>query len=476
MGKFKDAVLPIQLAVKIELFKRRQFDFITCREGKRHEKQQEALEILTDKEHAEVLYGGAAGGAKSWTGCAWELFMSLGYAGTKWFIGRKTLTEITKSTYLTFKRVAKMYGVPESLYTYNGQLNFVEFYNGSRIDFLDLTLKPSDPMYETYGSMEFTGGWIEEGGEVNFGAYDTLKTRVGRCMNEEYGIKRKLFVTCNPKKNWMYTEFYKPWKAGVLDSLKYYLPCLVQENPFIDPDYIEGLRTTKDKVKRERLLKGNWEYDDNPNALCSHDDLLAMFRNKLAVRTGTHYLTGDIARFGADFARVAVWDGWVVVEVRCFPVSKTTDIQQYIIRCQRKYRIPNHRCIVDEDGVGGGVVDNCEIQGFVNNSTPFAGENYQNLQTQCGYKLAEHINAHELGFEDGVVSEEEQEEIINECEQLQTWKADSDGKLMLKPKPEIKEDLGRSPDWRDMLLMRCWFDYNEYDIPDNIENILNPGI
>ena len=47
---------------------------------------------------------------------------------------------------------------------------------------------------------------------------------------------------------------------------------------------------------------------------------------------------------------------------------------------------------------------------------------------------------------------------------------------MLKPKPEIKEDLGRSPDWRDMLLMRCWFDYNEYDIPDNIENILNPGI
>ena len=131
---------------------------------------------------------------------------------------------------------------------------------------------------------------------------------------------------------------------------------------------------------------------------------------------------------------------------------------------------------MDEDGVGGGVVDNCEIQGFVNNSTPFAGENYQNLQTQCGYKLAEHINAHELGFEDGVVSDEEQEEIINECEQLQTWKADSDGKLMLKPKPEIKEDLGRSPDWRDMLLMRCWFDYNEYDIPDNIENILNPGI
>ncbi|MEE0620677.1 MAG: hypothetical protein UC300_06855, partial [Prevotella sp.] len=35
--------------------------------------------------------------------------------------------------------------------------------------------------------------------------------------------------------------------------------------------------TTKDKVKRERLLKGNWEYDDNPNALCSHDAITAIF-------------------------------------------------------------------------------------------------------------------------------------------------------------------------------------------------------
>lgn len=45
-----------------------------------------------------------------------------------------------------------------------------------RIDFLDLQYKPSDPLYERYGSIEFTGGWIEEGGEVNFGAY-TIPSR-----------------------------------------------------------------------------------------------------------------------------------------------------------------------------------------------------------------------------------------------------------------------------------------------------------
>ena len=61
---------------------------------------------------------------------------------------------------------------------------------------------------------------------------------------------------------------------------------------------------------------------------------------------------------------------------------------------------------------------------------------------------------------------------MNELEQLQTWNVDNDGKLMLKPKAEIKADLGRSPDYRDMFLMRSWFDYNEWDIPDDIERKL----
>ena len=94
--------------------------------------------------------------------------------------------------------------------------------------------KPGDPFYERYGSIEYTGGWIEEGGEVNFGAYDTLKTRVGRHLNNELGLKRKLFITCNPKKNWMYDTFYTPFKKGILPEYMYYLGCLVQENPFIE--------------------------------------------------------------------------------------------------------------------------------------------------------------------------------------------------------------------------------------------------
>ena len=298
-------------------------------------------------------------------------------------------------------------------------------------------------------------------------------------MNDVYGIYGKLFITANPKKNWMFRLFYEPWKKGVLGEKKCYMPCLVQENPFIESGYIEKLREIGDKVKKERLLKGNWDYEDNPNALCQYDDICAIFGNKISKRDGQYYLTADIARFGSDRAIILVWDGYTVIDLRVFDTSSTTEIEQCILHFQRLYHIPSSRCVADEDGVGGGVVDHTGCVGFRNNGTPllepteYTHENYMNLQTQCGYRLAEHINNHDVGFDPTLVSEEEKENIILEVEQLQTWNSDSDGRLQLKPKAEIKEDIGHSPDWRDALLMRCYFDYVDVSLPKDIENRLS---
>lgn len=50
----KDISMPMALAVKTELFRRGRFDFITCRDGKNHDKQQQALTILTEIGRAHV--------------------------------------------------------------------------------------------------------------------------------------------------------------------------------------------------------------------------------------------------------------------------------------------------------------------------------------------------------------------------------------------------------------------------------------
>jgi phage terminase large subunit len=51
-------------------------------------KQAQAWIKLLDKTTKYVVFGGAAGGGKTWLGCEWLLSMCLTYPGSKWFIGR----------------------------------------------------------------------------------------------------------------------------------------------------------------------------------------------------------------------------------------------------------------------------------------------------------------------------------------------------------------------------------------------------
>jgi phage terminase large subunit len=455
-----------ELQINIELFRRNKFDFISVFKAKEHQKQKQALQFLTDKSTVEISYGGAAGGAKSWTGCAWLAFMCETYPGTKWFIGREELKRLRESTLITFFKVAQQYGlVRENDYRYNGSDHFIQFSNGSRIDLLDLKYNPSDPLYERYGSIEYTGGWIEEAGEVDFGAYDTLKSRIGRHLNDRYGLLRKLFITCNPKKNWVYSTFYKPFKENTLPNDRKFLQALLTDNPHREAGYDDALKSLTDKNKRERLLLGNWDYDDNENALCDFDCINSLFENDQIKESGTKYITADIARFGSDKAIICVWNGWVVIEWAIFDKSKTTEIQNCINAMRTKHGIAKQYCIADEDGVGGGVVDNCGIQGFVNNGSPIEEPtpegmermNYQNLQAQCVYKLADKINQCAI-FIKAELQAQHREELIQDLETIESYKSDSDGKLRILPKEKVKDKTGRSPDWRDVLMMRIYFE------------------
>lgn len=467
--------LKIQLfELYTEKFKRGDFDFITTYKGVKHQKQEEALRLLTDNETREFLYGGAAGGAKSWTGAAWLLFMSLAYPGSKWFIARQELKRIRTSTYQTFRKVCKAYSIPVDEWRYDGNDNIVKFKNGSQIDMLDVRYLPSDPYYERFGSLEYTGGWIEEGGETNFGAFEVLNTRIGRHMNREFGLIPKMFVTCNPKKNWMYTHFYKPFKEHLLQPIQKFLQAFVQDNPFMDPLYIEQLENTKDKAKRERLLKGNWEYDDNPYKLCQYDKILDLFRNDHLIKQDVKYITCDVARFGSDLATVGVWEDWDLIEVHEFEISKTTEIQTCIKSLQIKHQIPKSNCVADADGVGGGVADNLDIIGFNNNAKPFTQEQgsyeqgddydeftpkYKNAQTQLLVYLAEEIiNKNKMNIS-AELSEAQKEKIK---EELDTIEQDPDYDVItLVNKAEIKKNIGRSPDYRDMIFMRGYFDLHK---------------
>jgi len=445
-------------------------------------KQHEAYQKLWDSITTTLLFGGGSGGGKSWLGAEWLLTNCYRYPGSKWFIGRNELTRLMGSSYATFQKVSRFHDIPQGDWSLNGHYHYIEFFNKSRIDLIDLALTPTDPMYQRYGSFEYTGGWIEEAGEVNFMAYDVLKTRIGRWMNKEYGLfPAKLLLTCNPEQNWLYRLFYKPWKKKQLPSDLAFIQSLYGDNSYTREEYGKQLSAIGDRVLRARLKSGLWEYMPGDNSLIDYDSITDLFTNVL-VPSFEKYFSADVARYGSDrivFGGFRGFDLYKIITKTNRGIDQTSeDVRLFL----RDNAIPYSHAIADDDGVGGGVVDNVRgIKGFVGNSSALKTkeeekqdkpkQNYGNLRSQCGFMLAEKIKKHEYAIS-AQIDEPTKEMIIEDLQQLKKEETTIEAPLRLISKEEIKEALGRSPDYSDMMMMRMYFELAK---PVTVGPTPNPG-
>lgn len=428
-------------------------------------KQTKAIDYLEDNSTNELLYGGAAGGGKSILGTYWLLKMALKYPDTRWLMGRAELKTLKETTLVSFFTVCKMQGLKADIhYQYNQQSGQISFPNKSVIILKDLFMYPSDPNFDSLGSLEITGAFIDECNQTVEKAWNVVKSRI-RYRLDENGLIPKMLGSCNPAKNYVYTIFYKPSKDGTLPSNRKFIQAVVDDNPDISRHYKESLLTL-DENSKQRLLYGNWEYDNDPATLINYDSIVDCFSNTF-VESGDKYISIDVARFGSDSTVIGVWDGFRV-KLTQYKGKSVTEVAQIVIDLQNKYKVPLSNIIADEDGVGGGVVDILRCKGFVNNSkallNPVTGkdDNFINLKSQCYFKLAEFINAGKIFIE---CDSNYKDFIIQELEQVKQWKMDKDGKRSIMPKDEVKKVLGRSPDFSDTLMMRMWFCFKRKFIP-----------
>jgi phage terminase large subunit len=416
-------------------------------------KQSQALRLLQDQLTTELVFGGGAGGGKSILGCYWVLKSALKYPGTRWVIGRASLKTLKETTLNSFFLVCQIQGIKPGLhFKYNEVRSIISIGNGSEILLKDLGFYPSDPNFDELGSLEITGAFVDECNQIIEKAWLVLKSRI-RYRLDEYGIIPKMLGTCNPAKNWVYMQFYGPSSRKELPKHKAFVQSLINDNPEISKHYRENLLSL-DKASKERLLYGNWEYDDDPTAICSYDAILDCFTNN--VSSGEKAISADLAMQGRDRFVVGSWEGMVCYVAIDKEKATGKEIQEDLETLMKSSGTGRSQTIADSDGLGAYLVSYLEgIKEFHGGASAYDKKEFANLKSECGYKLAEMVNNRKLRI---ICTVEQKQRIIEELGVLKADSVDKDEtKKRIIKKEMMKELLQRSPDYLDMLLMRMWF-------------------
>lgn len=432
-----------------------------------NEKQKEAFKyLLGHPEITEIGYWGAAWWGKSYTWVSWCWMMCNKYPWVRYFFWRQELKRLKQTTLATYFKFTTEYNIPESQkWVYNSQDSVIKFSNWSEILLLDLAKLPSDPLYTRFWSLELTGWYIDESAEIEEQCITILMTRIWRQRNDDYWLAPKLLEWFNPDKWQVYRRYYKPWKEWNLPPYRVFIRALATDNKRLPTSYIEQLKKANE-VTQQRLLYGNFDYDDTPWRLFDYNSILNMWSNPAI--NGDKYLSIDVARKGKDSTVIFEWNWLEVVWIRQEKISQMQELSDSI-RKQYQWEIQARNMIADENWVWWWLIDNLRCQWFINNARPVEPKranistkrNYDMLKTQCYFKLAEYVNTWKIRI--SVDNPAIKDKLIEELDIIVEMWLDQDSKIKIIKKEDIIAKLWRSPDFSDAMMMRMYYEVMKRD-------------
>ena len=218
-------------------------------------KQEKFLKASAD----EVLFGGAAGGGKSYAQVIDAFLYAMKYAGSKQIIFRRTFPELDKSIIRTALSLS-----PKSLFKYNSSSHTGKFINGSIIDF---GYCDSATDVFKYQSAEFDVIRFDELTHFDEEMYIYLISRLRGANNFPKSVKS----STNPGgvgHTWVKERFIDIGAADKVHEFetgtRIFIPSKVQDNVFLmenDKNYIKRLENLDEKTKKA-LLYGDWDIFD----------------------------------------------------------------------------------------------------------------------------------------------------------------------------------------------------------------------
>lgn len=224
------------------------------------ERQEEFLNATA----TEVLYGGSAGGGKSYGQVLDAMIYALKYPGSKQLILRRTFPELDKSIIRTALMV-----FPREIFSFQQTSRVGRFVNGSLIDF-GYCEAENDVL--RYQGLEYDVIRFDELTHFTEFQYLYLMSRL-RGANS---FPKMMKSSTNPGSighAWVKARFIDPAPAGDVFEVelpggrkisRQYIKATVYDNIFLmreDPAYIDRLMALPEK-QRKALLEGNWNIFD----------------------------------------------------------------------------------------------------------------------------------------------------------------------------------------------------------------------
>lgn len=218
-----------------------------------------------------ILYGGAAGGGKSYAMC-WDAFLRcLQWPGTYAYMFRRTFPMLEGTL---IKNMLKI--IPKSLGKYVGDKHEYRLVNGSIIKFCYCDNEGTDLM--NYQGHEIDWLYFDELTHFTKAMYDFLVTRLRTEKKDGSALPYEPCVRCasNPGSaghSWVKQAFVDKTDCGqkivrdvVIDEKRkkkqiiytQYIPATAYDNPYLQDNYIFNL-LQKPKALREALLYGKWD-------------------------------------------------------------------------------------------------------------------------------------------------------------------------------------------------------------------------
>ncbi len=215
-------------------------------------KQQQFIEATAN----EVLFGGAAGGGKSYGQLVDAFLYALKYPKSKQLILRRTFPELEKSLIRVSLEI-----FPKEVYKYNSANHLGKFANGSIIDF---GYCDNENDVFKYQSAEYDTIRFDELTHFTEQMYLYL---ISRCRGAN-SFPKQIKSSTNPGSvghTWVKARFIDIGAENTVhqteNGTRVFIPSKIQDNNFLltaDPEYINRLENLSEKDKKA-LLYGDWD-------------------------------------------------------------------------------------------------------------------------------------------------------------------------------------------------------------------------